>query len=167
MRTLRTILILSLSALLLAGCSKTEETEPTTAVPGPGAGPTMGENAASAVGDMMEGAKEKAREALSALKDEYTEQLQTDQSKIDALKETAKSFGDEKLNGLLGSLDDQLAAARDKIDEIQNADEGSIEVIRGELDGLMNKIADLYKQAMDRVKELQGGTPEMPEVPGG
>jgi PBP1b-binding outer membrane lipoprotein LpoB len=168
MKTLRTILIVCLSALLLAGCSKKEEAEPTTPAPGPQAGPTMGEEAGSAVGQMVEGAKEKAQEALSDLKDEYTEQLQAHQSKIDALKATAKAFSDEKLDGLLESLDGKLAAAREKIGEMTSADEGAVEAMKTEMKDLMGEISKLYEQAMDRVKELQGSNmPEMPKVPGG
>jgi len=168
MKTLRTILILGLCSFLLAACGGGEETEPATTAPGPEAGPMMGEDAESAVGEMVEGAQEKAREALTALKDEYTEQLQTHQSKVDALKATASAFSDDTLSGLLESLDGRLAAAREKISEMTGADEGAVEAMKSEMKDLMDEIADLYGQAMDRVKELQGADlPDMPEIPGG
>lgn len=168
MRTLRTILIVGLSAALLAACSKKEEAEPATTAPGPQTSPTMGEDAESAVGDMVEGAKEKAQEALAAFKTEYAEQLETNQSKVDALKAAAGALSDDTLSGLIGSLDEKLAAARTKLSNITSAEEGAAEAMKKEIKDLMAEIPKLYEQAMARVKELKGGgMPEIPGMPGG
>lgn len=168
MRTLRTILIVGLSAALLTACGKKEEAEPATTAPGPQAGPTMGEEAESAAGEMMEGAKENAQEALAAFKAEYAEQLEANQSKVDALKAAAGALSDDTLSGLIGSLDEKLAAARTKLSAISSADEGAVEAMKGEIKDLMAEIPTLYEQAMARVTELKGGgMPEIPGLPGG
>jgi hypothetical protein len=164
MRTLRTILITGLCAALLTACGKQEEAESTATPPGPQAGPAMGEEAESALGAAAEAAKEKAQEALAAFKREYAAQLETQQSKVDALKATAQALSDDKLSGLLGSLDEKLAAARTKIGDITSADEGAAEAMKKEITDLMAEIPKLYEQAMARFNELKGV--QMPETPG-
>ena len=167
MKTLRTILITGLCAALLTACGKKEEVEPTAMPPGPQAGPAMAEEAESALGSAAEAAKEKAQEALAAFKTEYAAQLETHQSKVDALKATAKALSDDKLTGLLGSLDGKLAAARTKLGDITGADEGAAEAMKKEITDLMAEIPQLYEQAMARFNELKGAEmPEMPETPG-
>ena len=164
MKTLRTILITGLCAALLTACGKKEEAEPTAMPPGPQAGPAMSEEGESALGSAAQAAKEKAREALAAFKTEYAEQLETHQSKVDALKATAKALSDDKLTGLLGSLDGKLAAARTKLGDMTSADEGAAEAMKKEIKDLMAEIPKLYEQAMARFNELKGA--KMPETPG-
>ncbi|UCD76183.1 MAG: hypothetical protein JSV91_04525 [Phycisphaerales bacterium] len=167
MTALRMILLIGVCGALLSGCGKEEEATPTTAAPGGGtaAGAKSPEEAGSALGDLAQQAGEEAREALDAFKAEYREQLVTHESKVEALKASARAFTDENLSSLLSSLDEKLATARAKLGEMANADEGAVAALKNELTGLMDEIPRLYEQALARFNELKGV--EVPDLPEG
>ncbi len=104
----------------------------------------------------MSGMTEAANKAIEAAKKEFTNQLATDQSKVDAAKATAKALSDEQLDKLIYRLGTLLATARRKLANLSTADEGTAKALQDELAELMSDISMLYGQAMARIDELSG-----------
>ncbi len=104
----------------------------------------------------MSGMTEAASKAIEAAKKEFTNQLETDQSKVDAAKAIAKTLSDEQLDKLIYQLDSRLATARRKLANLSNADEGTAKALQDELAELMSEISTLHGQAMARIEELSG-----------
>ena len=117
-------------------------------------------DAAAVPGDFSGGLQsimsDTAREAVKAAKKEYEKQLETEQSKVDAAKATAKTLSDEQLDKLIYRLDGLLANARRKITDLATADEGSAAALQKDVAGLMKEIPEIYGQAMARIDQLSG-----------
>ncbi len=107
-------------------------------------------------GSLQSAMSEAASEAIEAAKKEYTNQLETDQSKVDAAKAIAKTLSDEQLDKLIYQLDSRLATARRKLANLSTADEGTATALQDELADLMSDISTLHGQAMARIDELSG-----------
>jgi hypothetical protein len=99
---------------------------------------------------------EAIRESADALAKEYAQQLDQQESQLKSLKASAQTLADDELNKLLGAIEKRLVAARDKLKELQNADEGSVQALGGELKSQMGVLQKLYEQALDRVGQLKG-----------
>lgn len=149
MRT-TTILILAAAALLAAGpaaCSKQEEAAPPSASSGGGVMPTdVGSKIGSAAG-----------QAVSALADNYADEIKQQQSQVDALKTSAQTYADDKINGLITSIQSKLEAAQGKLNEIKTADQGSAQALGQEIQTLLGEAKKLYDQATARLAELKKG----------
>ena len=102
------------------------------------------------------GMSEAASKAIEAAKKEYESQLETEQSKVDAAKATAKTLSDEQLDKLIYKLDGLFANARRKIADLANADEDRAAALQKDLAGLMKEIPEIYGQAMARIDQLSG-----------
>ncbi|MCH7847028.1 MAG: hypothetical protein IIB99_06090 [Planctomycetes bacterium] len=107
-------------------------------------------------GSLQSAMSETASKAIDAAKKEFTNQLETDQSKVDAAKAIAKTLSDEQLDKLIYRLDTRLATARRKLANLSTADEGAAKALQDELAELMSDIATLHGQAMARIDELSG-----------
>ena len=107
-------------------------------------------------GSLQSAMTEAAGKAIEAAKKEFTNQLETDQSKVDAAKAIAKTLSDEQLDKLIYRLDTRLATARRKLANLSTADEGAAKALQDELAELMSDIATLHGQAMARIDELSG-----------
>ncbi len=107
-------------------------------------------------GSLQSAMSEAASKAIDAAKKEFTNQLETDQSKVDAAKAIAKTLSDEQLDKLIYRLDTRLATARRKLANLSTADEGAAKALQDELAELMSDIATLHGQAMARIDELSG-----------
>ncbi len=107
-------------------------------------------------GSLQSAMTDAASEAIEAAKKEYTNQLETDQAKVDAAKAIAKTLSDEQLDKLIYHLDSRLATARRKLANLSTADEGAAKALQDELAELMSDIATLHGQAMARIDELSG-----------
>ena len=129
--------------VFLCGCSGEDGNGDAAAVPGDFSGGLQ-----SAMSDMSE--------AVKAAKKEYEKQLETEQSKVDAAKATAKTLSDEQLDKLIYKLDGLLANARRKITDLATADEGSAAALQKDVAGLMKEIPEIYGQAMARIDQLGG-----------
>ena len=110
------------------------------------------------VGSLQSAMTEAASKTIEAAKKEYEKQLETDQSKVDAAKVTAKTLSDEKLDKLIYRLDTLLANAHRKLENLSKVDEGTAKTLQGELAELMIEIPTLYDQAMARIDELNGSS---------
>ena len=108
------------------------------------------------VGSLQSAMTEAASRTIEAAKKEYEKQLETDQSKVDAAKVTAKTLSDEQLDKLIYRLDTLLATARRKLANLSTADAGTAKVLQDELAELMSEISTLHGQAMARIEELSG-----------
>ena len=108
------------------------------------------------VGSLQSAMPEAASKAIDAAKKEFTNQLETDQSKVGAAKAIAKTLSDEQLDKLIYHLDSRLATARRKLANLSTADEGAAKALQDELAELMSDIAMLHGQAMARIDELSG-----------
>ena len=135
------------TTLLLSGCGGEDGNGDATNMPGDLAG---GLNSA------MSGMSEAASKAIEAASKEYEKQLETEQSKVDAAKATAKTLSDEQLDKLIYKLDGLLANVRRKLESLSKADGVSAEALQNELAGLMKEIPELYGQAMARIDQLSG-----------
>ncbi len=109
-------------------------------------------------GGLQSAMSEAASEAIEAAKKEYTNQLETEQSKVDAAKAIAKTLSDEQLDKLIYRLDTLLANAHRKLENLSKVDEGTAKTLQGELAELMIEIPTLYDQAMTRIDELNGSS---------
>ena len=107
-------------------------------------------------GSLQSAMSEAASKAIEAAKKEYTNQLETEQSKVDAAKAIAKTLSDEQLDKLIYHLDSRLATARRKLANLSTADEGAAKALQDELAELMSDIAMFHGQAMARIDELSG-----------
>lgn len=132
------------TTLLLCGCGG-EDGNGDAAMPGD-------------FGSLQSAMSEAASEAIGAAKKEYTNQLETEQSKADAAKATAKTLSDEQLDKLIYRLDTLLANAQRKLENLSKVDEGAAKTLQGELAELMIEIPTLYDQAMARIDELNGSS---------
>lgn len=129
------------SALLLTGCGKEDSgTSSTPSTPSS----TRGSGTLDAVKQM----------ASSIDASKYVAQLTSVQSQVDKLKETAKAKADAQLNKLVDQIGDKLAAAQKKITELKNAEGGTAEALKNEVEKLMPELQKLVTQAMARVQEL-------------
>jgi chromosome segregation ATPase len=146
MRTAATRVLLTSAFLLvpLAGCEKQEAASPGAAAE-PGVLPT----------DMGSTIGEAVSETTDALAGTYASQLDQQESQVTSLKASAQTVADDKLNQLISAIDSKLAAARQKLDEIKNADQGSAQALGNELKSLMSELQKLYQQALERVAELK------------
>ena len=104
----------------------------------------------------VSGMSDAASKAIEAAKKEFTNQLETDQSKVDAAKAIAKTLSDEQLDKLIYRLDTLLATTRRKLSNLSTADEGTAKALQDELAELMSEISTLHGQAMARIDELSG-----------
>ncbi len=132
------------TTLLLCGCSGGDGNGDATAMPD------------DLAGGLQSGMSEAASKAIEAAKKEYESQLETEQSKVDAAKATAKTLSDEQLDKLIYKLDGLFANARRKIADLANADEDRAASLQKDLAGLMKQIPVVYGQAMARIDELSG-----------
>lgn len=132
------------TTLLLCGCGG-EDGNGDAAMPGD-------------FGSLQSAMSEAASEAIGAAKKEYTNQLETEQSKVDAAKATAKTLSDEQLDKLIYRLDTLLANAHRKLENLSKVDEGTAKTLQGELAELMIEIPTLYDQAVARIDELNGSS---------
>lgn len=107
-------------------------------------------------GSLQSGMTEAASKAIEAAKKEFTNQLETDQSNVDAAKAIAKTLSDEQLDKLIYRLGTLLATARRKLANLSTADEGTAKALQDELAELMSEISTLHGQAMARIDELSG-----------
>lgn len=125
-----------------------------------GCGGEDGNGDATAMPDDLTGGLQSAMsgmsEAVKAAKKEYETQLETEQSKVDAAKATAKTLSDEQLDKLIYKLDGLLANARRKITDLATADEGAAAALQKDLAGLMKEISEIHGQAMARIDQLSG-----------
>ena len=133
------------TTLLLCGCGGEDGNGDAAAMPGD-------------FGSLQSAMSEAASKAIGAAKKEYTNQLETEQSKVDAAKATAKTLSDEQLDKLIYRLDTLLANAQRKLENLSKVDEGTAKTLQGELAELMIEIPTLYDQAMARIDELNGSS---------
>ena len=178
----RGLLALTIAAMIVVGCKKEE---PVPAVEPAADDDAPSTNMLGVAGDKLDDAVDAAKDtaddvtdaaadlagdAMADMRKQYAAQLEDEQSKVSALKSTAQTFADDKLNGLLGNLDGQLLAAREKLNALANADEGSSVALLDELKTIMGKVGAYYEQATARLSELQAGgvdvPADVPEVPG-
>ena len=131
------------TAVFLCGCGGEDGNGDAAATPGD-------------FGSLQSAMSETASKAIDAAKKEFTNQLETDQSKVDAAKAIAKTLSDEQLDKLIYRLDTRLATARRKLANLSTADEGAAKALQDELAELMSDIATLHGQAMARIDELSG-----------
>ncbi len=130
-------------AVFLCGCGGEDGNGDTAAMPGD-------------LGSLQSAMSEAAGEAIEAAKKEFANQLESDQSNVDAAKAIAKTLSDEQLDKLIYHLDSQLAIARRKLAALSTADEGAAKALQNELAALMSDISTLHGQAMARIDELNG-----------
>ena len=130
-------------AVFLCGCGGEDGNGDTAAMPGD-------------LGSLQSTMSEAAGEAIEAAKKEFTNQLESDQSNVDAAKAIAKTLSDEQLDKLIYQLDSLLATARRKLANLSTADEGAAKALQNELAALMSDISTLHGQAMARIDELNG-----------
>ena len=133
------------TTLLLCGCGGEDGNGDAASMPGD-------------FGSLQSAMSEAASEAIEAAKKEYTNQLETEQSKVDAAKATAKTLSDEQLDKLIYRLDTLLANAHRKLENLSKVDEGTAKTLQGELAELMIEIPTLYDQAVARIDELNGSS---------
>ena len=107
-------------------------------------------------GSLQTAMSEAASKAVEAAKKEFTNQLETEQSNVDAAEAIAKTLSDEQLDKLIYHLGSRLATARRKLANLSTADEGTAKALQDELAELMSDIAALHGQAMARIDELSG-----------
>ena len=143
MNTQRRMICAIVTAVFLCGCGGEDGNGDAAATPGD-------------FGSLQSAMSETASKAIDAAKKEFTNQLETDQSKVDAAKAIAKTLSDEQLDKLIYRLDTRLATARRKLANLSTADEGAAKALQDELAELMSDIATLHGQAMARIDELSG-----------
>ena len=131
------------TAVFLCGCGGEDGNGDAAATPGD-------------FGSLQSAMSESASKAIEAAKAEFTNQLETDQSKVDAAKAIAETLSDEQLDKLIYHLDSRLAIARRKLANLSTADEGAAKTLQDELAELMSDISTLHGQAMARIDELSG-----------
>ena len=143
MNTQRRMICAIATAVFVCGCGGEDGNGDAAATPGD-------------FGSLQSAMSETASKAIDAAKKEFTNQLETDQSKVDAAKAIAKTLSDEQLDKLIYRLDTRLATARRKLANLSTADEGAAKALQDELAELMSDIATLHGQAMARIDELSG-----------
>ena len=131
------------TAVFLCGCGGEDGNGDAAAMPGD-------------FGSLQSAMSEAASEAIEAAKKEFANQLETDQSNVDAAKAIAKTLSDEQLDKLIYQLDSRLATARRKLANLSTADEGTAKALQDELAELISDISTLHGQAMARIDELSG-----------
>lgn len=152
-KTAGTIAIALISALSLGACSNSAEDSQGSGSSSATSGfkvPT-GDDLKSVASSL----EQSARELVQKLQNEFTQQLEQHQPQIEQLKSSAKQFSDEQLDALIAKIDAQLAIARNKLNEIKNAEGGTVQAMRSEFDAAMAEVKKLYQQAMSRLTELQ------------
>jgi peptidoglycan hydrolase CwlO-like protein len=150
---MRPVWALGVSLLVMtAGCGQSEEPVTTGALPSDYDAPAGG-----------------SADQSAALAQSYTNQIDQYVSQVESLASKAKSVGDEKLDGLIDSINDELAKAQKKVDELKSAKESAVAKIEEDLDAITGEIGELYQQAMARLAEVQAGAnlPEGIKLPGG
>ncbi|MEE9129368.1 MAG: hypothetical protein V3T84_05070 [Phycisphaerales bacterium] len=135
------------TAVFLCGCGGEDGNGDAAALPG---------DVTGGLPSAMSGMTEAASKAIEAAKKEYEEQLETEQSKVDAAKATAKTLSDEQLDKLIYRLGTLLTTARRKLANLSTADERTAKALQDELAELMSDISTLHGQAMARIDELSG-----------
>lgn len=143
MNAQRRLICAIVTAVFLFGCGGEDGNGDAAATPGD-------------FGSLQSAMSEAASKAIDAAKKEFTNQLETDQSKVDAAKAIAKTLSDEQLDKLIYQLDSRLATARRKLSNLSTADEGTATALQDELADLMSDISTLHGQAMARIDELSG-----------
>ena len=143
MNAQRRMICAIVTAVFLCGCGGEDGNGDAAATPGD-------------FGSLQSAMSEAASKAIDAAKKEFTNQLETDQSKVDAAKAIAKTLSDEQLDKLIYHLDSRLATARRKLSNLSTADEGTATALQDELADLMSDISTLHGQAMARIDELSG-----------
>ncbi len=147
MNATRRLICAIATTVLLCGCGGEDGNGDAAALPG---------DVTGGLQSAMSGMTETASRTIEAAKKEYEKQLETEQSKVDAAKATAKTLSDEQLDKLIDKLDGLLANARKKLADLSKADEGSAAAVQQELGGLMKEIPKIYGQAMARIDQLSG-----------
>ena len=132
------------TAVFICGCGGEDGNGEAAALPG------------DVTGGLQSAMSEAASKAIDAAKKEFTNQLETDQSKVDAAKAIAKTLSDEQLDKLIYRLDTALATTRRKLANLSTADESTAKTLQDELAELMSDISTLHGQAMARIDELSG-----------
>ena len=135
------------TTVLLCGCGGED---------GNGDAAAMTDDLTGGLNSAMSGMSEAASKAIQVAKKEYESQLQTEQSKSDAAKATAKTLSDEQLDKLIYKLDTLLANAGRKIADLGGANEDSDASLQKDLAGLMKEIPEVYGKAMARIDQLSG-----------
>ncbi len=135
------------TAVFLCGCGGEDGNGEASALPG---------DVTGGLPSAMSGMTEAASKAIDAAKKEYTDQLETAQSKVDAAKATARTLSDEQLDKLIYRLDTLLDKARRKLADLANANEGSAASLQKDLDSLAEDITETINEAMARIDELGG-----------
>ena len=143
MNAQRRMICAIVTAVFLCGCGGEDGNGDAAATPGD-------------FGSLQSAMTEAASKAIDAAKKEFSNQLETDQSKVDAAKAIAKTLSDEQLDKLIYQLDSRLATARRKLSNLSTADEGTATALQDELADLMSDISTLHGQAMARIDELSG-----------
>ena len=146
---MRSILVSALAiTVVLSGCGSNDGNgSAKTDAGGTGA---LGSDFGARIGEAAGG-------ALKDLAADYSKQADEQKSQVEALKTSAASYGDDKLNGYISQLDTTLAALSKKLGEIENADEGSMAALQQELKRLIGQSGNLIEQAKARLSQLQGG----------
>jgi hypothetical protein len=143
----QTLAFAALLLIPLTGCGQQDETGSPAAGKDSGVMPTdLGSQLGQAV-----------NETASALAKNYAAELEQQESQVKSLKTSAQTLADDKLNELLSALDAKLAAARNKLGDIQKADQGSAAALGNELKTLLGEAQKLYQQALDRIAQLKAG----------
>jgi hypothetical protein len=132
---------------------------------GDGDGETEPADALGAAAETVIGA---GKEALAEFTEEYSEQLDNYESRIEALQAAAKKVSDDRLNEIITSMDAKLGDAREKLSELSSADEGTMMRLKAEIMKLVDDMKLLYKEAAPLATSAGGESmPEVPKLPGG
>lgn len=96
-------------------------------------------------------------QATADLAKNYSEQAKQQQSQLDTLKASARSYDDQQLDGAIEQIETVLNQLTGKVDEIKNADQGTAAALQKEIQKLMGQAGDLFQQAQTRLTQLQKG----------
>jgi DNA anti-recombination protein RmuC len=145
------------AALLLvaAGCGKKEGGA------GDAATGTLGKDSprGGLGSDLGSAAGEAASAASQKLADTFSSQVRQQQEQLDTLKQSAKQYADQELNGLLAQLDTELASATTRINELKSAGQDGAKAIQSDFQDIMAQVTDLVDQATSRLAELGAAKP--------
>ena len=149
--TRTTVLVATLvlaPALVPAGCGSDGSADA-----GAGTPSEMGA-VGSDFGSQLGGVVDKAKGDLAK---NYSEQVKQQQSQLETLKASAKSYGDQQLDAAIQQVETVLNQLAGKVDDIKNADEGSAAALQKEIEKLVGQAGELFQQAQARLTQLQKG----------
>ncbi len=133
-------LIVLAAAIAMTGCGKQEESTP--------AAPANGGNTV----DDLTGAMQEMASSIDTQK--YSSQLTAVESQLANLKKMAKDRADDELNKLIDQVGAKLEDAQEKLVSLKDAEGGTAQTLKQELDALMPELKKLLDQAMTKAEEL-------------